>query len=74
MATVVQLEEQRVCRVWSEKKGRFTVENLNHVRCALISDCENLGLLEKATTSAHYDDASKTVCYSGYKPLRLRCF
>ncbi|WKX98347.1 hypothetical protein Q1695_013773 [Nippostrongylus brasiliensis] len=61
METVVELEQKRVCRVMSEKKGRFTVENLNHVRCALVSDCENLGLLEKATTSAHYDEITKTV-------------
>ncbi|PIO72469.1 hypothetical protein TELCIR_05597 [Teladorsagia circumcincta] len=60
MDTVVELERQRVCRVMSARKGRFTVENLNHVRCALISDNENLGLLEKATTSVHYDDSSKT--------------
>ncbi|KAK6043277.1 hypothetical protein COOONC_19218 [Cooperia oncophora] len=59
METVVELEQQRVCRVMSARKGRFTVENLNHVRCALISDNENLGLLDKATTSAHYDQASK---------------
>uniref|UniRef100_A0A7I5E9F4 Centromere protein M n=1 Tax=Haemonchus contortus TaxID=6289 RepID=A0A7I5E9F4_HAECO len=61
MDTVVELEQKRVCRVMSGKRGRFTVENLNHVRCALISDSENLGLLEKATTSAHYDEASKTM-------------
>ncbi|PIO61944.1 hypothetical protein TELCIR_16517 [Teladorsagia circumcincta] len=61
MDTVVELERQRVCRVMSARKGRFTVENLNHVRCALISDNENLGLLEKATTSVHYDDSSKTI-------------
>ncbi|KAK6026140.1 hypothetical protein OSTOST_07941 [Ostertagia ostertagi] len=60
MDTVVELERQRVCRVMSGRKGRFTVENLNHVRCAIISDNENLGLLEKATTSVHYDDNSKT--------------
>ncbi|EYB91062.1 hypothetical protein Y032_0211g2211 [Ancylostoma ceylanicum] len=37
------------------------VENLNHVRCALVSDCEKLGLLEMATTSAHHDDEGKLV-------------
>ncbi|KAK5975798.1 hypothetical protein GCK32_006946 [Trichostrongylus colubriformis] len=61
MDTVVEFEQQRVCRVMSGKKGRFTIENLNYVRCALISDNENLSLLEKATTSVHYDDVSRKV-------------
>ncbi|ETN74203.1 hypothetical protein RB195_011061 [Necator americanus] len=61
MDSVVELPGQRVCRVMSnnEKKGRFTIENLSHVRCALISDREKLGLLEIATTSAHHDDDGK---------------
>ncbi|CAJ0598581.1 unnamed protein product [Cylicocyclus nassatus] len=61
MESLVELPGQRVCRVLSsnEKKGRFTVENLNHVRCALISDKEKLCLLQTATTSAHFDDEHK---------------